>query len=115
MHGDFAAFCKLFQKNLASARLPELKQCLSGRGKRFSHLIGAPARHGGLRRSSAQGLKPKLIFQPFMARLKSCPDTSYGSERVFPQFEKLCPDTKPHVLPWIQSQYISIWLAAKRS
>jgi hypothetical protein len=37
-----------------------------------------------------QGLKPALSFAAFAARLKSCPDTSGGSKRVFPQPVKPC-------------------------
>jgi len=39
------------------------------------------------------GAKAPNDFAAFSARLKSCPDTSCDSERVFPQAVKLCPDT----------------------
>src|ERR1035438_9589133 len=41
-----------------------------------------------------QGLKPHAHFPAASARLKSCPDTSCPSRRVFPRASKSCPDTR---------------------
>jgi len=45
------------------------------------------------------GAKAHLYYQPFAARLKSCPDTKpsqIAREGVFPQAVKSCPDAVPH-------------------
>jgi len=57
------------------------------------------------------GAKAPKDFAAFSARLKSCPDASCDSERVFPQAVKLCPDASSGSVRWAERKGFSARVA----
>jgi threonylcarbamoyladenosine tRNA methylthiotransferase MtaB len=62
-------------------------------GANFVPVAALRAGANAAEQNSSQGLKPDLSLEPVAARLKSCPDTSFPSTKVFPQPLMSSPDT----------------------